>query len=108
MLDLQPDTVSNKLMHSDNFIDFLLLVQERAGPYAGVDIVFSAFTSELLCRIIQSCHEDFRLKFTHTLRGMARVLTVAKTCAEKDIDNEEELSMFQNQFDTLASLLLGS
>jgi|688.fasta_scaffold533864_2 hypothetical protein len=28
MLDLQPESISNKLMHADNMIDFLLLVQE--------------------------------------------------------------------------------
>lgn len=28
MLDLQPETVSNKLMHADNLVDFLLLIQE--------------------------------------------------------------------------------
>jgi hypothetical protein len=34
MLDLQPEIVANKLMHADNFIDFLLLMQERDGEYA--------------------------------------------------------------------------
>lgn len=28
MLDLQPESISNKLMHADNLVDFLLLIQE--------------------------------------------------------------------------------
>ena len=31
MLDLQPEVVSNKLMHADNVIDFMVLMQERHG-----------------------------------------------------------------------------
>lgn len=29
MLDLAPEVVANRLMHADNLIDFLLLMQER-------------------------------------------------------------------------------
>lgn len=106
MLDLQPEVVSNKVMHCDNFIDFLILLQERSGN--SVDMGIAASCSELLCRIVQSCHDDFRSKFTHTLGGMARLLALAVTCSDHSIDTEEELGFYQGHFDALASLLLGS
>ena len=108
MLDLQPEVVSNKLMHSDNFIDLLILMQERTGLYASADIGIAAFCSELMCRIIQNCHEDFRLKFSNTLGGMSRLLALSATCSNHSVDTEEEISFYQSHFDALSSLLLGS
>jgi hypothetical protein len=71
-------------------------------------VVHSAFCSELLCTIIQSCHEDYRSKFTQTLNGMTRLLDLVKGCIDVKLESEEQLSTFQNQFEAISGLLLGS
>ena len=88
MLDLQPEVVSNKLMHSDNFIDVLLLMQDRrpSSIYEYADIVHSAGCAELLSTIVSSCHDDFKSKFTLTLNGMERLLALINASRNQDIE----------------------
>lgn len=109
MLELQPEVVANKLMHADNFIDFLLLMQERESGeiYSFADIVHSASCAELLCTIIQSCDDLYKSKFSLTLKGMERLLCLLNVARTKQLSTEEELGMAEFQFDAIASLLLG-
>ena len=99
MRDLAPTVISNKILHSDNVIDYLLENIEREDQSPSI----SAMSSELVSNIIQSCGEDFRTKFVLTLAGMARLLAVVdKRQANGDKD------VLLNVFDTLAALLVGN
>lgn len=82
-------------MHADNLIDFLLLLQERQSGdlYSFADIVHSASCAELLCSTIQNCDDQFKSKFTLTLKGMERLLCLLNIARTKQLATEEELSM---------------
>ena len=99
MRDLAPSVISNKILHSDNVIDYLLENIEREDQSVSI----SAMSSELVSNLIQSCAEDFRTKFVLTLAGMARLLAVVD---KRYANGDKEVLL--NVFDTLAALLVGN
>ena len=63
MRESAPSLIANKILHSDNVIDYLLENIESDAQSVNI----SAMSSELVSNIIQSCGEDFRTKFVLTL-----------------------------------------
>ena len=57
--------------------------------------------------LIQSCSEDFRIKFAITLKGMERLLGILNGYRKSKIETEEEHEALVNICDTIAALLLG-
>ena len=103
MLDADPVTMANKLMHVDTLIDWLLLFQEN-GDIRSENHLQSA---ELLITIVQNSHEEYKSKFATTLNGMERIFCILNRYRkDKQLETEEEYESVVNLVDIVCALLL--
>ena len=66
MIEIDPLTTANKLMHADDFIKEIL----QAGLQLDEALPVQAASSELLSLALSNCHNSFRSKFALTMKGM--------------------------------------
>ena len=73
-------------------------------------VTISNLSIELLTSILQSCSEDFRLKFAITLQGIKRLVNINNCIVSEETDKESYInelhSIAESTLDALAILLV--